>query len=74
MGKQWKQCQTLYFWAPKLLQMMTAAMKSRGLLLGRKDITTLDSVLKKNQDIIFAGKDLYFYQTTIGVSSSWVWM
>ena len=27
MGKQWKQCQTLYFWAPKSLQMVTAAMK-----------------------------------------------
>ena len=27
MGKQWKQCQTLFFWAPKSLQMMIAAMK-----------------------------------------------
>ena len=27
MGKQWKQCQTLCFWAPKSLQMVTAAMK-----------------------------------------------
>ena len=27
MGKQWKQCQTLFFRAPKLLQMVTAAMK-----------------------------------------------
>ena len=27
IGKQWKQCQTLFFWAPKSLQMMTAAMK-----------------------------------------------
>ena len=26
-GKQWKQCQPLYFWAPKSLQMVTAAMK-----------------------------------------------
>ena len=26
-GKQWKQCQSLYFWAPKSLQMVTAAMK-----------------------------------------------
>ena len=25
--KQWKQCQTLFFWAPKSLQMVTAAMK-----------------------------------------------
>ena len=27
MGKQWKQCQTLFFWAPKSLQMVTAALK-----------------------------------------------
>ena len=27
MGKQWKQCQTSFFWAPKSLQMVTAAMK-----------------------------------------------
>ena len=27
MGKQWKQCQTLFFWAPKSLQMVIAPMK-----------------------------------------------
>ena len=27
MGKQWKQWLTLFFWAPKSLQMVTAAMK-----------------------------------------------
>ena len=27
MEKQWKQCQTLFFGAPKSLQMVTAAMK-----------------------------------------------
>ena len=27
MGKQWRQCQTLFFWAPKPLQMVIAAMK-----------------------------------------------
>ena len=27
MEKQWKQCQTLFFWAPKSLQMVIAAMK-----------------------------------------------
>ena len=25
--KQWKECQTLFLWAPKLLQMVTVAMK-----------------------------------------------
>ena len=27
MGKQWKQCQTLFFWAPKSLWMVTVARK-----------------------------------------------
>ena len=27
MEKQWKQWQTLFFWAPRSLQMVTAAMK-----------------------------------------------
>ena len=27
MGKQWKQCQNLFFWAPKSLQIVIAAMK-----------------------------------------------
>ena len=27
LGKQWKQWQTLLFWAPKSLQIVTAAMK-----------------------------------------------
>ena len=27
MGKQWKHCQTLFWGAPKSLQMVTAAMK-----------------------------------------------
>ena len=46
MGKQWKRCQTLFFYAPKSLQMVTAAMKLRRLLLGRKVMTNLDSILK----------------------------
>ena len=27
IGKQWKQCQTLFFWAPKSLQMVSTALK-----------------------------------------------
>ena len=30
MGKQWKQCQTLFWGAPKSLQMVTVAMKLKG--------------------------------------------
>ena len=36
----------LFFWAPKSLRMLTAAMKLRRLLLGRKAMTDLGSILK----------------------------
>ena len=38
----------LFSWAPEALQMMTAAMKLKDiyLLLGRKAVTNLDSILK----------------------------
>ena len=55
MGKQWKQCQTLFFWAPKSLQMVIAAMKLKCLLLGRKVMTNLDSILK-SKDITLPTK------------------
>ena len=56
MGKQWNLCQTLFFWAPKSLQMVTAAMKlKRRLLLGRKVMTNLDSILK-SRDITLPTK------------------
>ena len=42
MGKQWL---TLFSWAPKSLQMVTAAMKLKDALLGRV-MTNLDSILK----------------------------
>ena len=34
------------FWAPKSLQLVTAAVKLRHLLLGRKVMANLDSILK----------------------------
>ena len=46
MGRQWKQWQTLFFWAPKSLQMVIAPMKLKDLLLERKVMTNLDSILK----------------------------
>ena len=46
MGKQWKQWQILFSGAPKSLQMVTAALKLRHLLLGRNVMTNLDSILK----------------------------
>ena len=41
--------------APKSLQMVTAAMKLRRLLLGRKVVTNLDSILK-SRDITLPAK------------------
>ena len=57
MGKQWKQCQTFFGGAPKSLQMVTAAMKLRCLLLERKSMTNLDRMLK-SRDIILPTKVL----------------
>ena len=45
----------LFSWAPKSLQMVTAAMKLRRLLLGRKAMTNLDSILK-SRDITLPTK------------------
>ena len=45
----------LFFGAPKSLQMVTAAMKLRCLLLGRKVRTNLDSILK-SRDITLPTK------------------
>ena len=56
MGKQCKQCLTLYLGVPKSQQMVVAAVKlKRCLLLERKIMTNLDSILK-SRDIILATK------------------
>ena len=44
-----------YFFGSKSLQMVTAAMKLRRLLLGRKAMTNLDSILK-SRDITLPTK------------------
>ena len=64
MGKQWKQWQTLFFGAPKLLQMVTAAMKL-------KDACSLEGNIK-NQRHYFANKGPS--GQSYGFSSSHVWM
>ena len=50
MANRWGNSGTsvrLYFWgAPKSLQMVTAAMKLKELLLGKKVMTNVDSILK----------------------------
>ena len=48
-------CQTLFLGAPKSQQMVTAALKLRRLLLGRKVMTNLDSIFK-SRDITLSTK------------------
>ena len=56
MGKQWKQCQTLFLGAPKSLQMVDWSHEiKRLLLLGRKVMANLDSILK-SRDITLPTK------------------
>ena len=70
MGKQWKQCQTLFFWATKSLQMVIAAMKLRHLPHGREVMTNLDSILKAEILLCQQGLSSQGY----GFSSGHVWM
>ena len=71
MGEQWKQWLTLFFWAPKSLQMVIAAMKL-------KDTCSLEGKLCqprqhiKNQRHYFANKGPS--SQGYGFSSSHVWM
>ena len=55
MGKQWKQGQSLFFGAPKSLQMVTAAMKLKDAYSLEGKLTNLDSILK-SRDITLPTK------------------
>ena len=56
MGKQWKQCQTLFFGAPKITADGDCSHEiKRHLLLGRKVMTNLDRILK-SRDITLSTK------------------
>ena len=54
-GETMKTVPHFIFWAPKSLQMVTAARKLRRLLLGRKAMTNLDSIFK-SRDITLPTK------------------
>ena len=56
MGKQWKECQTLFWGGSKITEDGDCSHEiKRCLLLGRKVITNLDSILK-SRDIIVPTK------------------
>ena len=72
MGKQWKQWETLFSWAPKSLQMVTAAMKLKdGCSLEEKLWPIYKQHIKK-QRRNFANKGQS--SQSYGRSSSHVWM
>ena len=50
-----KQCQTLFFWAPKSLQMVTAAMKLKDAYPWKESYANLDSIFK-SRDITLPTK------------------
>ena len=57
MGKQWKQCQTLFLGAPKSLQMLIAAMKLKDPYSWQESYDQPRSYIKK-QKPYFANKGL----------------
>ena len=70
-GEKWKQCQTLLFWAPKSLQMVTAAMKLNTLAPWKKSYDQSRQYIKKQRHYFTnKGPSIQSY----GFSSSHVWM
>ena len=71
MGKQWKQCQTLFFWAPKSLQMVTAAMKIKDACFWKKSYDQPRWLIKKQRHYVaYQGPSSQSY----GFSNSHVWI
>ena len=69
-GEIMETVRVLFSWAPKSPQMVTAAMKLRCLLLGKKAMTNLDSILKSRHYFADKGPSSQSY----GFSSGHVWM
>ena len=70
-GETVETCQTWFSWAPKSLQMVTAAMKLKDTCSWKKDYDKSRQHIK-NQQHHFANKGLY--SQSYGFSSSHVWM
>ena len=70
MGKKWKHWQSLYSWAPKSLQMVTAAMKLKDACFWKQSYDQPRQRIK-NQRHYFANKGLS--SQSYGFSSSHVW-
>ena len=70
MGKQGKQWQALFFWAPKSLHMVTAAMKLKYTAFKKSYVKPKQRFKKQRHH--FANKGPYSH--SYGFSSSHVWM
>ena len=70
-GKQWKQCQTLVFWAPKSLKMVIAAMKLKTLTPWKESYDQARQHIEK-QRYYFVNKGPS--SQGYGFSSGHVWM
>ena len=71
MGKQWKQWLTLFFWAPKSLQMVIAAMKLKDTYSLEESYDQPRQHIKKQRHY-FVNKGLP--SQSYGFSGSHVWM
>ena len=67
-GETMETVRDLFWGAPKSLQMVIAAMKLRLLLLGRKVMTNLDSILK-SRDITLPTRAMVFPVVMYGCES-----
>ena len=72
MGKQWKQWQTLFSWAPKSLQMVTAVMKLKMLAPWKKSYNKSRQHIKKQRHY-FADKGLSSQSYGFSISHVWMW-
>ena len=72
MGKQWKQCQTLLFWAPKSLQMVIAAMKLKDAYSLEENYDHPRQHIKKQRHY-FANKDPSSQGYSFSTGHVWMW-
>ena len=72
MGKQWKQWQILFSWAPKSLQMVTAAMKLKMLTPWKQSYDQPRQQIKKQRHH-FADKSLSSQSYDLSSSCVWMW-
>ena len=72
MGKQWKQWQTLFWGAPKSLQMVTAAMKLKDTFSWKESYDHPRQHIQKQRHY-FANKCLSGQRYSFSSSQAWMW-